>query len=223
MGSQVIDEPEIRRWRAAYRAALDGVPGDCPPPETLWSAARGRGSARERRAVVDHLGRCPACGEAWRIAVALAAGDARLLPWREPQRAAPDRGRRAVWPWAAAALVALALGLAPRLLRQGEATLRERPRAELSSRLDERRPLSRGALALAWSGSPPGGVCRLRVADAALRPVFEASGLRDEAVAVPATALAEVMPGALLYWQVECESPDHGHVASRTFRVRLAD
>src|SRR5262245_47942524 len=44
---------------------------DCPSAERIWDAARLVMPRSERLAILDHTTTCPACAEAWRIAIVL--------------------------------------------------------------------------------------------------------------------------------------------------------
>ena len=115
---------ELETFREAFRSLAETAQPTptCPEPEKLWEAARGEAAPGDLRDVVDHTASCPACAEAWRLAVEI--GDE--VP-REQGLAAERAVTRSVvasprWRYAAA-LAAMLVGaiVLPRLL--------ERPRA----------------------------------------------------------------------------------------------
>jgi hypothetical protein len=91
---------------ALRRAGEDARPRpDCPPPERLWGAVKAELPRSERLAILDHTTECPACAEAWRIAMTL--GDGEAFGGRTPIPRQWWR-RRSTATQAAAAILALA-------------------------------------------------------------------------------------------------------------------
>jgi hypothetical protein len=104
-GDSPVTEDELQRASDQFRdVAAEARPrADCPPAERIWSAVKLALPRAERLEILDHTAECPACAEAWRIA----------MTFGEP--AALGRRRTAYWPaaftgarMAAAALVAIA-------------------------------------------------------------------------------------------------------------------
>ena len=56
------------------------VSRDCPAPDALWEAAAGEGPLIERLGIIDHIERCQACAEGWRVAMRLGARP-RISSW----------------------------------------------------------------------------------------------------------------------------------------------
>jgi hypothetical protein len=217
---------DVERLRAAWRSAAEGARprDDCPSAERLWAALRKELPAETRREVIEHLAGCPACSEAWRLAV-------EMLPEPVPEASAarswlPDwvMAPRLVPLAAAAALVAAAgVGL---LLTRGPGTreepgYREDRTPRIVSRVAEDEPLSRSDFRLRWSPGPEGTRYDVRLTTESLEPVAAASGLADPEWLVPESALAPVAPGARLLWQVELRLPGGGRRQSETFVAAL--
>lgn len=67
---------ESQRWRSAL-ALLDDQSQDfdpCPAPQEIFDTVAGLANPEIRRRVVAHIGRCPACAQAWRCAMRLLSG-----------------------------------------------------------------------------------------------------------------------------------------------------
>ena len=99
------------RYSAMFRRAMrDG--GDCPTAESLARLAAGRAWPWQRRRLTDHLGRCSACADDYRV---LAAARDGLIGVLEAHAGASSHGA-AAWlrPGLAAAALAgvVALGIA---------------------------------------------------------------------------------------------------------------
>jgi hypothetical protein len=109
-----MNDEELRHVAAELgRAAEDARPGgDCPPAERIWEAVTLALPRGERLAILDHTTECPACAEAWRIAMTLREGAAvGARPLRRVSWAAMLTGARAaaillaitgagIWYWA---------------------------------------------------------------------------------------------------------------------------
>lgn len=64
-----MDDDDRLRFLFASAFEHGGPADDCPPAEALLDALEFRLDADARTAVVDHLGACPVCAEAWRLLV----------------------------------------------------------------------------------------------------------------------------------------------------------
>ena len=91
-----MNEHEVERIADAVRRPReDARPRpDCPPAERIWGAVKLELPRHERLAILDHTTVCPACAEAWRIAMTLGEeatfGGRRTGPqswWRRPSTA----------------------------------------------------------------------------------------------------------------------------------------
>ena len=67
----ITTDGELRRAYASH--SREALPDNHPEPEELWRLAAGRLDAGESRDLVDHLSRCPACAEDFRVTRALVA------------------------------------------------------------------------------------------------------------------------------------------------------
>lgn len=89
----------------------------CPTADGLWAAATLEATVEERRRVVDHLGVCPHCAEAWKVDRRLAGVEHRIREGRTRKGAEPradDVPAGPPWwraPLRAAAVVVVAAGL----------------------------------------------------------------------------------------------------------------
>ena len=102
-----MKQDEVLRLAEMLHRAGGDAPSrpDCPSAEQIWSAVRMELPKDERLAVVDHTIGCPACAEAWRLAMTL--GDRASF---DSPRTSPARWRQAItWNRAAAACLCLAL------------------------------------------------------------------------------------------------------------------
>jgi hypothetical protein len=218
---------ELRRAFAA-EPGLAPVPAECPPPESLWLAARGQLPPDALRALLDHLAACPSCTEEWRLARAFeeAPGEGEVAPGEEaPGEAIPagqpagQAARRpsrplAAWMAAAGAAAALLAGLlivpvarGPGSMAPARTALRGLP-ALASPRLGAAgcEASSRERCLLHWSG-PAGARYAVEVSTLSGRRVASARGLSTPSFQVPASPLAVFPPGTVLSWQVTAERP----------------
>jgi hypothetical protein len=199
---------------------------DCPEPAALWDAARGEAAPGEAQRLVRHTAECPACAEAWRLAVEVGRGMAEapgatavgtsLAPSRRPGPLA--------WIGIAAAVTAIAVGGAALVQRGREVDpplFRDSERLALRSLVGESIPLSRARCVLRWSGGPAGTRYNVEVATERLEILDRARDLDRPEYLVPAKALAALPPGARLLWQVELRAPDGSRLTSATFVNRL--
>jgi hypothetical protein len=213
------DIEEMRRAFAALAATAQPL-DDCPEPARLWAAARGE-APDEIRDLIDHTASCPVCAEAWRLALRLEdaapAGGQSIL-----RRPAVARW----WPAAAAAALVVALVGGYQLREPASApvpTLRSGAESGLVSDLAEGAVLPRDAGVLAWHVEPAREGLRyaVQVTTDDLRPLVTSAELETPRFAVPASALAQLPPGARILWRVEAFLPDGRPLTSQTFSVRI--
>jgi hypothetical protein len=198
---------------------------DCPEPAALWDAARGEAAPGEAHLLVRHTAECPACAEAWRLAVEVGRGMVEA-PGLEPVAAARTRRPAGPLAWVgiAAAAAAIAVGGAALVGRGREAErplFRDSEQLALRALVPESVPLPRTRCVLRWSGGPAGTRYNVEVATERLEILDRARDLDRPEYRVPAKALAAVPPGARLLWQVELRAPDGSRLTSATFVNRL--
>jgi hypothetical protein len=217
---------ELRRAFAA-EPGLAPVPAECPPPESIWLAARGQLPAKALRELLDHVAACPSCTEEWRLArdfekAEEAPGEGAVTPGEEASSWAETAGQPArrrvsplvAWRAAAGAAAALLIGLLVVLVARGPGSMAP---ARLALRgLPALAPPRLGAAGceapsrercfLHWSG-PAGARYAVLVSTLSGRRVAEARGLSIPSFRVPAFLLASFPPGTVLGWQVTAERP----------------
>lgn len=73
-----MNEDEVERIAdAVRRGTQDARPrSDCPPAERIWGAVKLELPRGERLTILDHTTECPACAEAWRIAMTFGESEA---------------------------------------------------------------------------------------------------------------------------------------------------
>lgn len=224
--SRRLDDAALRE---AWRQVADSVsaPDECPSPETLWDAAHDRLEPRTTRDVVDHMARCPACAEAWRLALEVEpeAGD-RTTSTPASESKSPLRPTRASWRPAALAVAALlAMVIGWRFMAPGDPApdpWRERGALPgIESLVAEDVALGREDFVLAWQGAPAGARYDVLITDSALEVVDRVVGLTEARYRVAPESLAAFEAGTPLLWRVEATLPDGGRVTSPAFRVRV--
>lgn len=210
------------RLRAAFTSVAEvaGTGASCPSADALWESAAGPGD-RRREEVILHIGECPACAAAWRLARDLRRedGEATVLAGR-------DRWFRRTWVQAAAIAAALmvAAGLAVQLR-----TARQEPQSEfrgeegdwIQSLVPAGRPLPRERCFLSWTPGPAHTIYDVRVTTEDLRPVARSLGRDRAEFLVPPETLKGMPSGARIVWQVTAHLPDGLKVDSRSFVVEL--
>ncbi len=216
----------LRRGFAADRGAPR--PADCPPPESIWRAARGELGARDVREVVAHVAACGECAEAWRLARAFAEEADGEEGAAEPVAPAGRRPVLHLGQWAAAAAAVLALVAAglwwsgrPGEVGQAPVYRGEGGEVTIRSQVPEGRALPRDHAELAWSGAPAGSTYDLSVSTEDLRTLDQAEDLEEPRYTVPAKALDGLAAGAKVLWRVEAHLPDGRTVASPTFVTEM--
>ena len=222
---------DTERLRSAFAARRVSV-GDaaCPEATELFDAAQGQLPALRMEAVIDHVTRCAACAEAWRLlleadgaAVAHAhdMADGHLRP--EPFKRANLFNRRYLAPLAAAAGVVLAVGLLVNYLPNPQL---DDPQYRATAAADVPQSLvgdslPRAQLLLRWSGSGAAARYTLRVMTTSLEPVLIQEDLRETEYLVPMSAIAGVAADSDLLWQVEVVLPGGRHETSPSYVLRV--
>ena len=191
----------------------------CPDPERIWDAACGELDSTTTRELVEHIGTCPACAEAWRLArelppseqardSAVTSGTSRLPAW--------NLGRIAI-----AAMIVLAVGLASRLDRPGEETIERGSGVAVESLLPPGTALPRSDFRLRWRPGPEGTRYDLLLTTGDLVVVAQVRDLSEPQYLVPTDTLETISANSELLWRVEMVLPDGRHVASPAFVVRI--
>lgn len=210
---------------AALNAGSEDVRArdDCPAPDRIWSAVRLELSLAERLEVIDHIAECPACAEAWRMAVELGAG--------ETSPATAFRGwtaniRWMVWPSVAAAAILLVLGIRfagmPGARQpQVDPIVRDPITDTLLPRMTESASLPREQFWIRWSAGPSGARYDLLVTTPELEVIADARGLLDPEYRVAPERLKGLASGTRLLWRVVAHAADGGTVSSRTYEVSV--
>ncbi len=198
-----------------------GAGEHCGDVGEIWVAVAGETSARRARELLNHSLGCPACAEVWRLARSVAADTAAPLP-------AAGRTRRVRWAgWAAAAaVVALAVVVTPRLLRdeQGlptEPAFRAGDRYTIETRLSEERALPRTELILEWSAGPADTVYAVTLSTLDLEVLHRVDDLSEPSYRVPVDVLSNVPRDTTILWLVEAVHSDGSVVRSPTFQVKV--
>lgn len=245
---------DLTRLREIFAAAADDDPlrhtlatpdGRCPDPEQVFDAAHGDLAPDAVAHLTDHVARCPACAEAWRLALELEPREttAEVIPLfprgapRPPSRSelepepvdepVPEGGwlrRTAGFAVGAVAVVAVLVTLAilPTYLdRPGKAFDDDAPRLTTTA---DARTIARGApVPLAWSGAPPDTVYDVIVTDEARAVVASATALAEPSWTLPGPLTAALEPGSRLSWRVDARTPDGTALASPTWTLILAE
>ena len=195
--------------------------GECPTADVLARGAAGDLPHAERAAFVVHIASCESC-----------AGLVRLRPelksWadRASARAGLTRPRttlRAPWLLAAAAAVALGVGLVAmtRLRSPESASYRTGGGAELRSLLEPDRPLPRAAFRLRWAPGPAGSRYSILVARENLAPIARAENLAAPEFLVEERLLADLPSGSRVIWKVRASLPGSPALSSPSFVTSL--
>ena len=217
---------EVRLREALRVSEAEPVPSDAhPQPERLWDAVHGEVRGQELTDILEHLGTCSSCTQAWLLARELGhdeSGSEQVLPL------SPRKGRSTTV-WAIVVAMAAALILAVWLPR-------EQPRPDIVPGADYRGPLTaaiepvpsladgasvrRDDLVLQWR-TEQSGRFDVTVMTESLDEVTQATGLGEPRFEVPAEALRALPGGTKLLWQVSQIRPDGGRVDSPTFTLTL--
>lgn len=223
---------DLQRLRDAFGDPGSGEPppGACPAAETIFTAANGglaKMTAAEQGELLDHLASCPACGEAWRLAVEI--GKEVAAPAAAPVIAGrfggpPSPLRRAL-PIASlvAALLLIAIAV-PMLLPDRYSAPQPGMRgAGETAIVDLSGPLDRQRCVLRWRLEPErqGALFAVRVMSETLEVVASPSGLAAAELEIPPAKLLAIPPGGKLLWQVQASLPDGSVEDSPTFASPL--
>ena len=200
------------RIRQAFRNAT-GEAQTCPSSERLLASAMGELPGADNEKIILHLGDCPACAAAWRLADELS------------ERKVPvPLHRRWQVQLAAAAILVAAVGLGYRYMAPGsesDAIYRTQEGDWLQSANPEEVLLPRDHAVLIWAPGPEGTFYDLQVMGEDLQPLVHRSRLTDNDYQVPLEVVADLPAGSMLYWQVVAYLPDGRTVESVSFMNRL--
>lgn len=216
---------EMRRGFAARPVVAAG--DECPVAADFFAAVQGELPPARVAELADHALRCPACAEAWRIAV-----DA--FPTRNaassPNAVLGATVRRSFTPqWiglAAAAVVVLAVGVvwqqSPGFGIAREPVYRD-DAAAAAVRLEQDATLPRDRFVLRWHAPADLSGVRytVRLLRADLAPLHVVEALAETRYAVPVDKLADVADGETVIWQVEARGDDGRVRTSATAEVRV--
>lgn len=244
--SEDFTDDQLREAFAALPDVIAPVE-PCIAADALWDAAHGDLEPDRLAAVVDHVGACPSCAEAWRIAMAIADGEAdaggevvelrpRLAVVASDEPVAPRRPPPASddnvvslrrWMPVAAGLAVAALALVAVLPIVTESpnddvapVYRDAGGPGLQTTAPELHA-ARGDVRLEWSGAPEGSTYDVFVTTASLDAVAHARGLAEPSWTVSASKLTDQPAGAVLLWRVEAVSPGGERTKSPTWKIVL--
>ena len=213
-----------RRLADALRAGqLDARPReDCPSADDIWRAVHSEGSTDDRLKVIDHVGDCASCAEAWQLAMALEKD--RAVPAMQPVASRPWFQRSEVWGRVAAAIVIVVAGTwLIREWREPRVTpgVRDQAANAIRSLLPENASLPRQDFVLRWSNGSPGTRYDLVVTTTTLDVIVEARGLERTEYRVAPERLASLASGSRVYWRVVASMPDGSTRSSATHAVTV--
>lgn len=213
-------EPKVDDLRRALTDP-DGPTASIEDVERIQEAVAGELSGAELEELIDRLHREPGLEEAWSLAVAVR----RATTGEIEVGIATSRGRRRwILGLAVAATVVLAIALPSIFMRRDEpvSVMRESPRAMIISGIVDGAELSRDAFELTWEASSLAGGFHVRVLNGDdLQILYEQSGVEEPRLTVPASALADLVPGSTVLWWVEGTTPAGVRVRSATFVQRV--
>jgi hypothetical protein len=213
-----MDDQELTSLRQAFAAHLDQTdPATCLTPETIWDAVHGKLQADAVRESVQHVATCATCAEEWRLARTLGEQQEQQIaaPLPAPLRFTPRQRQWRNWGLAAAAALALSVVGLQWFQRPPEY---RGDQAGVHSQLADATPLPREHFLLKWSvPAPAGATYSVQVSTEDLRVVASAEGLKTPEYQVPASALADLPPGAKLFWKIDADLPSGSRLTSPTF------
>ena len=209
------EEGELAKLRRAFASVsqAEPVPAACPSPEQIWGAVRGELPPGEIRQIVEHTAACASCAEDWRLAVALQKPEGASNVVHATERFTA-RQRLRNWGLAAAAALAVAVVGIQWQQQKLEETAYRGEQATIQSLVEEGSPLPRNQFLLRWSAAAPGTTYDVEVSTEDLRVVASAEDLREPQLLVPASALAGLPAGTRLFWKVDADLPQGGHLSS---------
>jgi hypothetical protein len=221
----VSTDPDFSRRLAAalHAGGIDARQrADCPSADDIWRALHRELPPGERLKVIDHIGDCAACAEAWRLAMAFANDGA--VPAVQPAVSPPWFQQPAAWGRLAAAILVVVAGtLLVREWRETPVTpgVRDQPPAAIQSLLPENASLPRQDFRLRWSSGPDGTRYDLVVTTTALDVILEVRGLERTEYHVPPDRLASLPAGSRVYWRIVANVPDGSTRSSTTYSVTV--
>ena len=214
------DELE-RLAEALTSGSCSASPAEPVSAETIWRAMEGELPPAEVEALADRAARDPDLAAEWRLAVA-----AKRLRDRSASTNVREFRPRLWRPWIlslAAAIMVLAVGL-PVLLHHTasrQPAFRGLPPSPIERVAPDESAVSSGHLVLQWTCSIEGARYEVEVSDSSLRPVAKATDLKEPRFQVPADALRNFAPGAMILWRVWAVTQDGRRVGSPTFIEHL--
>jgi len=213
--TQPANDAEALRDAFSSSIEIAGDGNDCPSAEALWESAHGQLGAQDEEGILMHVGECPACATAWRVARDLAADS----PGKKVRK-------RSGWlPMAAAAAIGFLLIGFGYVMWTGRSDIAPVYRAGggewLQSQVPEEEVLPRDRCLLRWTAGPEGTVYQLRVTDERLDVLARGRGLEEAQYLVPEEALLDLPPGSRIVWQVTARLPDGTTVDSTSFISRI--
>ena len=212
-------EPD--RLRNLLRDASDqaGPGADCPAPDRIWAAVHLELPVDERLEILDHVADCPACAEAWRLAVECARAEpaaAQPRPWVWWSRATMLRAAAVILVVTGVAIAWRSVGRAP------DPSEREPPAQALTPQFDTRLPLPRDDFRLRWTPAADGARYELVVTDPGLGVVVVTEpGIDRPEYRIPADRLSTFPAGTRLLWRVVADLPEGGRLSSETYEAIL--
>lgn len=210
---------DLEALRSAFAADADRVRATCPAPDELWDGARGGLNPDRLSRLVDHVSDCPACAEAWQIAI-------EVMNNRDVTTAAhAGVARRPVWwQWGAVAAAAAAIVIAAVVFpRYRAAPPQDVYRTDMTppirSLLTDGAAVPRDRVLLRWAPVADGVRYFVEIATEDLTVVDTAENLTTAEHLVPASALAALAPGTKLIWHVQATLPDGRRLRSQAFTL----
>lgn len=219
----------IERLRTAWDTGTERYRDDreCPDAGQIFEAVAGRGETRLNRAIVTHIAHCGACAESWRIASALQ----QEIPGEQPRARASNRfGFPATWGLAAAAVLALTIGiisLRPVLdlgvPAPGEpGALRGVTDLPLTLETADGARLPAEDFRLTWQPLDNVLTYQVEIIDESLKLVF-ATETRQAEIEVPPGRLDDLEAGSGLHWYVIAVLEDGREARSETRAVIIEE
>ena len=211
---------ELARLR---RLLGEGEGGGATTPDAgrIWRAAAGELPPEAFRETLDAALDSPEAARDWALAVAIREAAARAGDPGAVERPARFLGPGRLLLAAAVLLAAVALPVLLRTHRPAGPVLRGGEAGPGAGVAVRETVLPRDRFRLAWRPGPEGATYDLLVADADLRPLYEAKGLTVPEAVVPAAKLADLPDGATVLWQVTVHRPDGTADRSPTHVVRV--
>jgi hypothetical protein len=219
-----LDSDLVRMREAFLRPAEEASPReDCPEADRLWAAAHGELSTEERRQVVDHTAACPACSEAWRLAVEIGHSDEQVVVEigrsDEQVAAALLPGTSSRWGLHRMAATVAAAVLAVAVVGVSLFHGRQEPQApvyraqpaevSITNRVGDGEALPRDRFLLQWTASvPPETTFELTLMTEDLMHLTQIQGLSESAFQVPEEVLQDLPAEAVVNWQIKARLED---------------